>query len=91
MRINKCWRGSVSIVGWAVISSDVFYPVTLRVVGEETLKTAAGSFDCWKLHVSAGSEQRIQWVRKSDGIALRSIDGAPPGPKGRREFVLVNP
>jgi hypothetical protein len=81
----------VSIVGWAVVPSDAFYPVTLRVVGEEKLSTSAGLVDCWKLRVSAGQEQRTEWVRKSDGIALRSRDESPPTAKGRREFILRNP
>ena len=84
-------RGSASIVGWGVVPRDVYYPVTLRVIGEETIRTSAGSFECWKLSAGAGAEKRIQWVRKSDGIAVRSIDDGPPSPNGRREYVLINP
>jgi hypothetical protein len=91
VRLSPDWRGSVSIVGWAVVPSDAFYPVTLRVVGEEKLSTSAGLVDCWKLRVSANQEQRTEWVRKSDGIALRSRDESPPTAKGRREFILLNP
>ena len=40
VRLSPGWRGSVSIVGWAVVPSDAFYPVTLRVVGEEKLSTS---------------------------------------------------
>jgi len=89
--LSSSWRGSLSVVGWAVRSNDVFYPVTLWVVGEETLATANGPVPCWKLRVSAPPEQRVEWVRKSDGIAIKSRDDGPPTPKGRREFVLVNP
>ena len=91
VRLSAGWRGSVSIVGWAVVPNDVFYPVTLRVVGEEKLLTSAGLVDCWKLRVSASPELRTEWVRKSDGIALRSRDESPPTAKGRREFILLNP
>jgi hypothetical protein len=85
--ITNDWSASASMLGWAVREFDLFYPVTLRVIGSERY----GSVDCWKIRVVAGAQQRTQWVRKSDGIALRSVDDATPGPRGRREFVLVNP
>jgi hypothetical protein len=85
--ITDQWRANVSVVGWAVRDYDVFTPVTLVVIGSEKYR----SFDCWKIRVIAGSHRRVEWVRKSDGIALRSVDDAPPGPLGRREFVLINP
>ena len=91
VRLSPDWRGSLSIVGWAVVPNDVLYPVTLRVVGEEKLSTSTGLVDCWKLRISAPPEQRTEWVRKSDGLALRSRDESPPTAKGRREFVLLNP
>ena len=88
--LSSRWRASVSIVGWAVVPTDVFYPATLRVIGEERLSTASGLVDCWKLRVVAGTQQRTEWVRKSDGLALRSRDESPPGPKGYREFVVTD-
>jgi hypothetical protein len=91
VRLSLDWRGSVSVVGWAVLPSDVFFPVTLSVVGEEKLSTPAGLVDCWKLRVSANPEQRTEWVRKSDGVAIRSRDESTPTAKGRREFILLNP
>jgi hypothetical protein len=42
------------------------------------------------LRAIAGRERRIEWVRKSDGIALRSLDELA-SVKGRREFVLLDP
>jgi hypothetical protein len=81
----------VSVVGWAVIPDDVFYPVTLRVIGEEQLSTPAGAVDCWKLRLVAPPQQRTEWVRKSDGVAVRSLDESVPGPNGRREFILLTP
>jgi hypothetical protein len=88
--LSRDWSGRLSVPGWAVVPTDVFYPVTLRVVGEERLSTAAGSFDCWKLSVVAGRERRVQWVRKSDGLALRSYDEVAT-PKGHRQYDLLNP
>ena len=65
---------SLSLIGWAVVPMDVFHPVTLQVIGEERIATATGSYDCWKLEVIAGADRRIEWVRKSDGLGLRSDD-----------------
>jgi hypothetical protein len=81
---------ALSIVGWAVVPMDVFYPVTLRVTGEERLAMASGTYDCWKIDVTAGRHHRIEWVRKSDGLGLRSLDTSP-GPNGQRRFELLNP
>jgi hypothetical protein len=89
--LSPTWRGSLSVVGWAVRPNDVFYPVTVWVVGEEALPSPSGPVPCWKLRVSAPPEQRVEWVRKSDGIAIKSRDDGPPSPQGRREFVLINP
>jgi hypothetical protein len=88
--LSSRWRASVSIVGWAVVPNDVFFPATLEVLGEDRLSTTSGVFDCWKLRAIAGPERRIEWVRKSDGIALRALDEVPSA-KGRREFVLLDP
>jgi hypothetical protein len=91
VQLSPTWRGSLSVVGWAVRPEDVFYPVTLRVVGDEKLSTPTGVIDCWKLRISANPEQRTEWVRKSDGVAVRSLDESPPTAKGRRQFILLNP
>jgi hypothetical protein len=81
---------ALSIVGWAVVPMDVFYRVTMRVVGEEKLTTPTGTFDCWKVAMATGNNHRIVWVRKSDGIALRSL-AAKAGPRGQRRYELLNP
>jgi hypothetical protein len=75
-----------SVVGWAVVPNDVFYSVTVRVVGEEKLS----GFDCWKVELTTGSHRRTLWVRKSDNIGLRSL-AAEGTAKGRRRFELLNP
>jgi len=81
---------SLSLIGWAVVPMDVFHPVTLRVIGEELIATATGSYDCWKLEVIAGADRRIEWVRKSDGLGLRSDDTQLTA-RGHRRFELVDP
>ena len=84
------WSRTMSVPGWAVIPTDVLYPVTLRVIGEERIATPTGVFDCWKVSVVVGRQRRIEWVRKTDGVALRSYDEVPT-PNGHRQYDLVNP
>jgi hypothetical protein len=90
VRLSADWSRSLSVIGWAVVPMDVFYPVTLRVVGEERIATAAGAIDCWKLYVVAGRQRRMEWVRKSDGMGIRALDEAVT-PNGHRRYELINP
>ncbi len=90
---SRGWEGSVSIVGWAVVSRDVSYRASLRVVGEERVTVPAGTFDCWRLVVRARGRALDYWVRKSDGVGVRSLDATPrqgPGGRGARQIVLVS-
>jgi hypothetical protein len=84
---------SVSVLGWGVVPDDVSYRVSMRVVGEERVSVPAGTFDCWLLVISARGRVLDYWVRKSDGVAVRSHDVVPrpgrDGTSGMREMVLV--
>lgn len=67
------WSGSVSVVGWGAVPSDVVYPVSIRVLGEERVRIPAGAFDCWKLSVRVrGEPEQTVWVRASDGLLVMS-------------------
>jgi len=81
------WTGSASLVGWAVVSRDIFMPVKLRVEGEDSVSVPAGRFDCWRLSVVGGRRAVSNWVRKSDGVGVRSVERMPNGE--RREVVLL--
>lgn len=67
------WRGRFSILGWAVRNGDVSFPVRLRVIGDERITVAAGTFDCWKVDVQASVGMQTYWVRKSDGVGVRAL------------------
>jgi hypothetical protein len=74
------WSGSASILGWGAVASDLVYPIEFRVVGEERITVPAGTFECWKLVVSAGRREKQLWVRKSDQLVVMSRDStANPG------------
>jgi hypothetical protein len=72
--LSAKWQGSVTVLGWAVIPKDVLHPVELRVTGEERVRVPAGTFDCWRMTISYSGGVVDYWVRKSDGVAVRSIE-----------------
>jgi hypothetical protein len=84
------YRGAeceATMLGWAVVDNDVVLPMHMRVVGSERVETPAGTFDCWKILITAGNTSRFHWVRKSDHLGVltqRSI-----GDGKTREIILV--
>jgi hypothetical protein len=82
------WSGSASIVGWAVIDRDVYMPIELRVEGEESITVPAGRFECWRLSIRGGGHAVSHWVRKSDGVGVRSVEQTSNGE--RREVLLLS-
>jgi hypothetical protein len=67
------WRGSFSILGWAVRDGDVSFPARLRVIGQERVTVPAGTFECWKVAVEASVGMQTYWVRKTDGVGVRAL------------------
>ncbi len=84
--LSRSWTGRVTILGWAVVPDDVLFPVELRVTGEEQVQVPAGRFDCWRLDVRYPGGAFAYWVRKADGIAVRTLEQQPDG--GRRIVTL---
>jgi hypothetical protein len=66
------FRGTLSVLGWAVRDDDVFTPLELRVEGEERVRVPAGTFDCWRLSIRFGGTRVLYWARKSDGFGVRA-------------------
>jgi hypothetical protein len=87
--LSATWSGSASLLGWAVISRDVFVPIELRVAGEERVRVPAGAFDCWHVVLSAPTRQIDYWVRKTDGLAVRLHDPGQSSTSPAREVVLT--
>ena len=87
--LGPTWSGSLSLVGWAVIPNDLFFPVAMRVDGEERVVVPAGTFDCWRLTLTSGGRTIDYWVRKTDGVGVKTHQRTP-APDGRiREVVLI--
>jgi len=87
--LSANWQGSVTLLGWAVVPSDVLQPVQLRVTGEERIRVPAGTFDCWRMTISHSRGVIDYWVRKADGIAVRLVErNTPVG--GERVVTLVS-
>ncbi|HEV8358330.1 MAG TPA: hypothetical protein VGQ17_16370 [Gemmatimonadales bacterium] len=87
--LHAGWRGSLSLLGWAVRDNDVFVPIRLRVEGEETIRVPAGEFACWRMVLEHSGRRQLYWVRKSDGLGIRLIDSTDARVKGVREVVLI--
>lgn len=89
VELHAGWKGRVSVLGWAVRNDDVLVPIQLAVVGEETVRVPAGEIACWRLSLQVNGHTQDYWVRKTDGLAVRSLrsgEGATPS----RELVLVS-
>jgi hypothetical protein len=85
--LDTAWAGSLSLLGWAVVDGDVFSRLGLRVTGAERVTVPAGTFDCWRLAVTAGGRTVTHWVRKSDGLGVKVHEPRAGG--GAREVVLT--
>jgi len=86
--LDRDWRGSASLLGWAVIPNDVFVPLAMRVEGEERISVPAGTFDCWRIAIRLGVRRISYWARKSDGLGVRTYEESEASTKGTRELVL---
>jgi len=86
--LGQDWRGSASLLGWAVRDDDVLLPVEMRVEGGEMITVPAGRFDCWRLSLRVSGRPIHYWVRKSDGLGVRVLDDIDARTRGTREILL---
>jgi hypothetical protein len=89
VHLHAQWRGKAAVVGWGAVRSDLVYPVSLAVTGEERIRIPAGSFDCWRLSLSDMRHVQTLWVRKSDQLPILLRDTTRT-PGQLREAVLVS-
>jgi hypothetical protein len=87
--LDSGWAGSLSLVGWAVVPRDVFYPVELKVIGSERLALPSGTFDCWKMTLRVTNKNYSYWVRKSDGVGVLSRDENRKATAGVRDMAFT--
>lgn len=82
--LSPAWKGRLAILGWAVRDDDISTTLIMRVDGEERVRVPAGEFECWRIAIDVSGERQYYWVRKSDGLGIKSrADG-----KEVREIVL---
>lgn len=86
--IDASWQAELGHLGWAVVPTDVVYPVSMRVVGSDRVTVPAGTFDCWKVAVVIGGRRQWRWIRKSDHLAIMARDESTDSRYGVREIVL---
>ncbi|HKS07690.1 MAG TPA: hypothetical protein VJR92_15415 [Gemmatimonadaceae bacterium] len=85
---TRSWTGRFTLLGWAVRDDDIGITLDLRVDGEETIRVPAGEFECWRIAIDVLGTRQWYWVRKSDGLGIKSRASGPGG-EGARENVLV--
>jgi hypothetical protein len=47
--------------------------MSLRVVGREKIRVAAGVFDCWKVRIGMPEDESTLWVSTSNHLVIRSV------------------
>jgi hypothetical protein len=87
--IDRTWTGSLAVLGWCVRNDDLCTPVAMRVDGEDTLRLPTGPSDCWRVAIDFAGGRQWYWVRKSDGVGVRSLDSTEVRTRGVRETILV--
>ena len=70
------WRDSVSVVVTDLAKTTVV-PAALIVTGQETVVTAAGSYDCWIVALTTEVGQTQYWVSKTDRTVVRTSQVLP--------------
>jgi hypothetical protein len=87
--LSEGWRGSLSVLGWAIRDDDVIHRLDLRVEREEHVRVPAGEFACWRIAVASTGRRFTYWVRRADGVGIRSLDSSDVQRTGVRELVLT--
>ena len=85
--LSPGWSGSASMLGWTIRDDDVSAPIQFRVEREEVVSVPAGRFECWRMSLSLSGHVLAFWVRKGDGIAVRSFERDASG--ATQEIVLT--
>jgi len=76
------------------LHDEVLVPTSISVIGRETVRVPAGSYDCWVVSVHAGDRGRgLYWVTTSNPIVVRSeLDvGGTPGERYVSSLVSATP
>jgi hypothetical protein len=87
VELHPGWRARIALLGWGSVTTDLMYPISLRVIGQRRLRGPLGTAECWLVEAAFGRRTRTLWVRKRDGVTLLSRDITPTG--ALTEVVLV--
>lgn len=76
--LAKGWHGTIEIAPPIHPRAFKYFArpwetISLRVVGRETLRVAAGTFDCWKVQVGEPTEDSFIWVSADNHLVIRSV------------------
>jgi hypothetical protein len=85
--LNAGWRSSARLAAITPEQSGIVL-IESRAVGEETVMTPVGTFDCWLVETDVGASRQRLWIRKSDGVVVK--ERIPVlGMVGEMELLLV--
>jgi hypothetical protein len=75
--LSKNWHGTIQIMApihprARKLFVKTWETMSLRVIGRERLRVAAGDFDCWKLQVGEPDDHSFMWVGASSHLMIRS-------------------
>jgi hypothetical protein len=75
--LTKNWHGTIRILApihprASKLFVRTWETMSLRVIGRERLRVAAGDFDCWKLQVGEPDDRSFMWVGASNHLVIRS-------------------
>lgn len=75
--LAKAWRGTVQIAlpihphAYKLLGKP-WESMSLRVIGREKIRVAAGVFDCWKVQVGGPENTSSMWVGIANHLVIRS-------------------
>jgi hypothetical protein len=59
------------------VGKSTAIPASIQVTGEESLLTAAGTFDCWIVTLATDFGNTQYWVSKTDRIVVQTRQVVP--------------
>ena len=85
--LDSGWAASVGQLVVSPVGTAVL-PITLTVVGEETVTVPAGTFPAWVVEISTTETAQHLWLDRATGRLLRARNPAPGMPDVVYETVL---
>ena len=86
--LDSQWAATVLQVSPSPVGVSLA-PLTLRVIGEDSVDVPAGRFAVWVVRASAGDTQQAYWVARDSGRLIGMLVSPPQSPDVRYLTVLT--